>query len=495
VDIGKLYYHVGYRTFPEATEVEPFSMEVLPRLRAVMEEVAAVLASPAEPFTVDGAPRRAEEGTLSPGESMYFDLDGPGAIVRMELNVDVPEERRFEALREPVITIHFDDETEPSVWAPLGDFFGSTPGINPYQSLPVGMTEDGTCYSNWYMPFGKRARIAISNLSGQAIDIRFALWEKPVVWRAGEDMYFRAKWRNEWLPEDPRFVDWPMLEATGPGRFVGVMMGIMNTKTRWWGEGDEKVWVDGDTFPSFFGTGSEDYFGYAWCDTALFTHAYHNQSICTGPRNFGYTAVARYHVLDDIPFDERIKFDIEKWDVADREYCCTSYWYSVPGATDFFEPIPVEDRRVLPLPEPFLVKGALEGEKLRIARCTGGTTQKQSLQGDFSQGTHLWWLNPPEGSVLELRVPVEKAGRYKITLGLTKSWNYGIHQLMVSGKDVGEALDLCAPTITPLKTELGEFELAAGAALIGLRCVGTSPKAKPVNYMAGIDYILLERVP
>ncbi|MFQ5811086.1 MAG: DUF2961 domain-containing protein, partial [Armatimonadota bacterium] len=239
---------------------------------------------------------------------------------------------------------------------------------------------------------------------------------------------------------------------------------------------------------------SEEYFGYAWCNTALFNHAYHNQSIVTGPGNFGYSAVARYHVLDDIPFDKSIKFDIEKWASADREYCCTTYWYAAPGASDFFKPIPVEERRVRALPEPFQVKGALEGERLRIARCTGGTTERQGLQGDFSLGTHLWWLKPSEGSVLELRVPVEKAGRYKITLGLTKSWDYGIHQPIVNGKDVGEPLDLCAPRITPLKVALGEFELEAGGALIGLRCVGTSPKAKPANYMAGIDYILIEPV-
>ena len=501
VDIGKLYYHVGYRTFPKGTEVEAFSMELMPRLRSTMGEVGRILAQPAERFTLAGAQRDATEAMLGPGiEVVLSELDGPAAIVRMELEVDVPTEQLFAALREPVLTIRFDDEKEPCVWAPLGDFFGSTPGINPHESLPVGMKDGGrnrprgTFYCNWYMPFGKAARVAVRNSSDDPIKLRFALWAKPAPWEAGTDLYFHAKWRNEWLPAEPRFLDWRMLEATGPGRFVGVMLGVMNTKQQWWGEGDEKVWVDDDAFPSFFGTGSEDYFGYAWCNTALFNHAYHNQSIVTGPGNFGYSAVARYHILDDIPFDKQIKFDIEKWASADREYCCTSYWYAPPGATDFFTPIPVEQRRVPPLPEPFLAKGALEGEKLGIGRCTGGTTQRQQVSGDFSAGLHLWWVDPPPGSVLELRAPVEKAGRYRITLGLTKSWDYGIHQPMVNGKDVGEPLDLCAPAITPLKVELGGFELKAGEALIGLRCVGTSPKAKPVRHMAGIDYILLKPV-
>ena len=496
VDQPKLYYHVGYRTYPAETQVEPFSMAALAKLQPTMQEVGSILEHPARRFTTDGAQRHAELATIAPGErQMLHELTGPAAIVRIEMSIDAPQEELFAALREPVLTIRFDDEKEPCVWAPLGDFFGSTPGINPYTSLPAGMEQDGTCYANWYMPFARRAQVTVQNDSGRPITMRLAVWTKTAEWHPGDTLYFHAKWRNEWLPAEPPFVDWPMLEASGPGRFVGVMLGVVNTHQGWWGEGDEKVWVDDDTFPSFFGTGSEDYFGYAWCNTGLFTHAYHNQSICTGPANFGYTAVARYHILDDIPFDGSIRFSIEKWAGAHREYCCTSYWYSAPGATDFFKPVPVDQRHVRPLPEPFHVEGAVEGEKLEVARCTGGTTEVQGLAGDFSLGSHLWWIDPSEGSVLELKVPVETAGRYRVTLGLTKSWDYGIHQPIVNGQDVGEPLDLCAAQITPLKVELGQFDLPAGTALIGLRCVGTNPNAKPIRHMAGIDYVLLEPVP
>ncbi len=495
VDQPNLYYHVGYRTYPAGTQVEPFRREALPGLKATMDEVARILRQPAQRFTTAGARRDGSRATIEPGdEAVLHELEGPAAIVHMELRVDVPEEQLFAALREPILTIRFDDEDEPCVWAPLGDFFGSTPGINPFESLPNGMRDDGTCYCNWYMPFGKQARIAVRNDSDDPVTLQLAVWSRLAAWGLeGETLYFHAKWRNEWLPAEPPFVDWPFLEATGPGRFVGVMLGVLNTQQGWWGEGDEKVWVDDDTFPSFFGTGSEDYFGYAWCNPGLFTHAYHNQSIVTGPGNFGYTAVARYHILDDIPFDQQIRFYIEKWGGADREYCCTTYWYAVPGATDFFKPIPVEDRRVRPLPEPFHVEGALEGEKIEIARCTSGETQIQDVGLEFSQGQHLWWLNPEEGGILEVRVPVEQAGRYKITLGLSKSWDYGIHQPMVNGEDVGEPLDLYQPPpFVPFKVELGTFDLEAGDLLIGLRCVGTNPAANPVNHMAGIDYILIE---
>ena len=488
------YYHVGYRTYPAGTQVEPFSMSALPEVKPVMDQIAPILDDPAQRFTCNEATRHAKEATIPPGEEAVLgDFKGPAAIVRIEMSVAAPKEELFAALREPVITIRFDGENEPCVWAPLGDFFGSTPGLNPYQSLPVGMQPDGTCYANWYMPFGKRARVAVKNDSANPITLHFAAWTKPARFKVGETLYFHAKWRNEWLPAQPQFLDWPICDATGPGRFVGVMLGVVNTMQTWWGEGDEKVWVDDDTFPSHIGTGSEDYFGYAWCNPTPFTHAYHNQSLCTGPGNFGYTAVARYHILDDIPYQKHLRFDIEKWDAADREYACTAYWYSAPGATDFFKPIPVDERRVRPLPEMFKVKGALEGEKLEIARITGGKTEVQGMPLEFSNQNHLWWLNPNEGDVLELKVPVREDGRYKITLGLTKSWDYGIFQVMLNGQDTGQPIDLYTPPpFRPLKLELGEFDLKAGANLVGFRCVGTNPAANPANHMAGIDYVLVE---
>ena len=71
--------------------------------------------------------------------------------------------------------------------------------------------------------------------------------------------------------------------------------------------------MDGETFPSHFGTGTEDYYGYAWCWPGLFTHAYHAQPRCDGPGNYGRTSVNRFHILDRIPFTKDFKFDMELW--------------------------------------------------------------------------------------------------------------------------------------------------------------------------------------
>ena len=79
----------------------------------------------------------------------------------------------------------------------------------------------------------------------------------------------------------------------------------------WWGEGDEKFFVDGERFPSTIGTGSEDYFGYAWCDPGLFEYAYHCQSMTEGNR--GHQSVLRWHITDNIPFQTSFEACIEKY--------------------------------------------------------------------------------------------------------------------------------------------------------------------------------------
>ncbi len=136
--------------------------------------------------------------------------------------------------------------------------------------------------------------------------------------------------------------------------FAGVAFAIDNPVKAWWGEGDEKIYVDGETFPSHFGTGTEDYYGYAWCFPDLFTHAYHNQSRCDGPGNFGRTSINRWHILDRIPFTKDFRFDMELWHWKKClvNLAVIDYWYAKPGGKDTFQPLrgrrrgPASDRGV-----------------------------------------------------------------------------------------------------------------------------------------------------
>lgn len=492
-----MYYHVGYRTYPSGTIIQSFTMNILPSVKKTIDMVGAVLAKPSLPFTIKDSQHTAKEVTIQPGEeTVLYDLNGPSAVTRFEVKMDVPKEELTAAMREALLTVRFDKEREPSIWAPLGDFFGSTPGINQHESLASGMLADGTCYANWNMPFGERARFVIRNDSTHPITFATKLWTKPYVWDRKTSMYFHAKWQNQWFPANPEFLDWPILIAHGKGRFVGVSLGVVNTVEWWWGEGDEKIWIDDDTFPSYFGTGTEDYFGYAWCSPELYTHAYHNQSIVTGPANFGYSAEARYHLFDDIPFQRHFRFYLEKWAAAERGYSSTAYWYATAGSSDLFEPVPIEKRRLWKLPELPHVAGALEAEKLEVVKYTAGTTSIQILDSRFSYGKQLFWQNDRIGGILELKFPVESTGQYKVTLGLTQAVDYGIHEIRINNKSIAKIDLYCLPqnSYRPTTADLGIITLPTGDNSISLECLGSDLKSVGNRYMAGIDYILLEPV-
>ncbi len=120
-------------------------------------------------------------------------------------------------------------------------------------------------------------------------------------------MHFHANWRQQYPIATRPFSDWNYITANGQGVYVGDNLCVMKPVPAWWGEGDEKVWVDGESFPSHFGTGSEDYYCYSWSDPRLFQTPFANQTRCDGPGNKGQTCVTRTRSLDAIPFTKSLR--------------------------------------------------------------------------------------------------------------------------------------------------------------------------------------------
>jgi hypothetical protein len=110
---------------------------------------------------------------------------------------------------------------------------------------------------------------------------------------------------------------------------------VVNPVRDWWGEGDEKIYVDGEAFPSHFGTGTEDHYGYAWCSNQRFSTPYVGQPLASARQNFGYTSLYRFHILDPIPFQRALRFDLEvaHWGPPVAvTYDAVSFWYARPGS-------------------------------------------------------------------------------------------------------------------------------------------------------------------
>jgi hypothetical protein len=499
------YYQFVYTTFAPGTQVPTFKRELTAADNAALDAANRLLATvgPKAPRAYPNATLAADVFEVPAGSEISERLEGPAAIVGVRLRpLDLPKSPADRAvLRENFIEVRWDGESEPSVAVPLGDFFGTAPGVNAYRSLPAGMTDDGWLYSHWFMPFARTADITVRNdgATDRRFEFELVLAELP----KPADQYgrFHCKWhRDAFLPADPerRAIDWTMLTTQGRGRYVGVMLHIWNPRGQWWGEGDEKFYVDGEKFPSTIGTGSEDYFGYAWCDPRLFQHAFNNQTHNTG-HNRGHISVNRWHIADQIPFQKSFDAAIEKYFPNSRPtlYAATACWYLDRSGHDPYPAAPLaervgywDDAQLAPR----TVKGALEGESLKVLRRTAGNPHPQDLAGfgeSWSGDTQLWWIDARPGAVLELEVPVATAGRYRILAQFTKAPDYGIAQLALDGAKLGEPRDFYAPTVVPTgEVELGVQTLAAGPHALKVELTGKHGQALP-RYMFGLDYLRL----
>ncbi len=495
-DAEKFYYHVNYRTYPAGTEVEEFSISVVEGLKGEIQAAMDRLLCKEEP--VAGLKDAPHDALKSGGKKLLFESSSKKSVVDL-LRVHVQADDLSAALRGILLEAYFDDEVNPTILCPLGDFFGSSPGINPYQSLPLGMLEDGTMFSRWVMPFRKSAKFYVINKSAVPVSIASQVGFHPL--RDGwthRTLYFHAGYRAGFdMPTRP-FRDWNYVGVQGKGMFVGDSLAIVNASKKWWGEGDEKIYVDGETFPSHFGTGTEDYYGYAWGSSVKFQHPYHNQSRCDGPGSYGHTAVNRFHIFDAIPFQKDFRFDMEVWHwdtTIPIHYAAVSYWYAQPGATNNL-PLPTGTDLTVPvvppLPRP-KVAGAIEAESLS-ATVSGGKLEPQDMlgfEGKWSNESQAWFHDAHPGDSVAFNLDAPEEGDYQVLANFTKASDYGVAEISINGKVAVASMDFYDAKVKATgETDLGAWHLTKSGNKITLKISGANDKAEK-NYMIGVDYFLL----
>ncbi|MCV6621061.1 MAG: DUF2961 domain-containing protein, partial [Cellvibrionaceae bacterium] len=189
--------------------------------------------------------------------------------------------------------------------------------------------------SRWIMPFKQNAKIIIHNHGKLPVTIK-ELVAKHSPWKwDNRTLYFNANWHSySKIPSQPKR-DLNYIDIKGKGKYVGDSLAIFNNAVKggnqpWWGEGDEKIYIDGETFPSHFGTGTEDYYAYAWVGCALFDQPFLGQPIAHGNRGVGLTVNSRWRALDPITFKKSLKLDMELWhwvNGCDVDYAPTTFWY------------------------------------------------------------------------------------------------------------------------------------------------------------------------
>ena len=129
------------------------------------------------------------------------------------------------------------------------------------------------------------------------------------------------------------------LEATGKGHFVGVTHGVEQNADGWFGEGDDMIFIDGDTAPTINGTGTEDYYNGAW-DFGLQAFANMRQGapyVVDPERTGGRYCLYRWHTESPITFEKSIKVTIEHGHANDRadNFYSTAYWYQTEPHAEF----------------------------------------------------------------------------------------------------------------------------------------------------------------
>lgn len=502
------YFHVGYITFPEGTTVEPFSLPL-------SAEGQKALLDAEKAFVNLGTKQTGKEqaATIPAGGSLeLFAASGAGAVTKITVKLDglsgLGDD--WNALAELALSAYWDGETEPSVWTTLGGFFGSTCGLNAYSSLPVGVYEDGTLYAFWYMPYSDGAKIVLQNDGKTDRKITYSV-ESQTLSKTDADrlLRFHAKWNRLADPvKNDRFPDSSMLSVTGSGRFVGVSMhiykeyGVGDPTSHpdwWWGEGDEKFFVDGEKFPSWFGTGSEDYFGYAWGSWFPFDYPYHAQPFTSGGMwGIGNRLNNRFHIIDNIPFAESFQAFIEKYHRNGySNQVVTAYFYLEKGQTDGYSAVSLEARTEyyeLPYPEPALF---YEGEAMKIIECTGmekAETQEMSPFGrDWSGGSQLIFKAQRDNYV-KLYINVPETAVYDLSAVFTKAGDFGIAYHYLDGEPLGKGVDLYNNgVIRSPETKLGEgLSLTQGLHVLEVRIPEKNGRSS--GYFYGLDYFRLTKV-
>jgi len=496
----RLYYEIGFRTYEKGARVETFDPNRAAGWADAAARTARLLAAPA----AAGGASTPIKGqwlsarlTVAPGETASFPrIDGKKAVFEWSARVLCTRESRdwadparaHNAYRFLVLEILFDGER--SIETPLGDFFGSGPGINPYENLFFTVDATGRMSSRLVMPFAKSMDLRLTNCGRAPCTVEILLGVGPHEF-TDRSYHLRAQWRaltrETWPPFDTN-----VLETTGEGKVVGSVYEIANDGLIWWGEGDQKVGIDGEPFPSTFGTGTEDDYGYAYGDNRPFVRPYHAQTRVDGPGSGGHISLNRWYVLDALPYRSSIRFDQEiwQWMPCKPTWSQVVYWYAKPGAPgpEVLDPgtlAPVD----LGIREDMLEP--LEGEALRF-ETKGGAAGKERL-ANCSGAEHLVWHDARPGGRLAVHFTVLRAGRHAVELNLCMSPDYGRYEFSVNGKRAELApLDGYSERLWWTRPKLGVFDLKEGDNILEVRALEPNPAARP-GARFGLDYIFLVR--
>jgi hypothetical protein len=292
---------------------------------------------------------------INPGETYTLaEINGSGAIQHIWMTPT--GNWRFSILR-----FYWDDETTPSIEVPVGDFFGMAYNeYAPLNSLAVTVNPGSAFNCYWKMPFRKKCRITMENIEKKE-PMRVYYQVDYTLTSVGEDeAYLHAQFRrsNPTKGSLHTLID----NIRGKGQYVGCYLAWNVNNNGWWGEGEIKFYMDGDSqFPTINGTGAEDYFCGSYNFENQKTRQYQEFStayaglhqvlrpngLYASQQAFG---MYRWHIMDPVRFEKDLKITIQdlgwrhdgRYLAQQSDISSVVFWYQrEPHAT--FPPLPAKN--------------------------------------------------------------------------------------------------------------------------------------------------------
>ncbi len=463
-----------------------------------------------DPNGVPDPNSNSDNSNVAPGRrKILLDAIGPGVITHIWMTFLGPEPHPWAKNgsanhQEMLLRMYWDGNPRPAVEAPVGDFFANSFGKrSEVISLPV-IVEDADSYNCfWHMPFRKSARIEVVNESEKPISLLYYNIDWIKKDRIPKDTpYFYAQYRQEYPVEKGK--DYVILETQGKGHYVGTVLSVRTRSPSWFGEGDEKIYIDGESRASIWGTGTEDYFLSAWglktTSTPYFGVPYFDQWGIVG----GHTSAYRWHINDPLVFNKGIKVTFEhwgwispdenaqykshSWNEREDDYSSVAFWYQA-GEPTFKARAPHGRERTLPNLDRIISAREYTADQYHGP----GEAVAQNL--DLYPSGHLFYKPPQqENAWIEIPFEVEKKEPKRLLLVMTHSYDYGQYQASLNSVRLGGVIDLYSRDTSTREHHLLDFWPEPGKYTLRLECVGKNVASS--GYYLGIESVRLrERRP
>ncbi len=446
------------------------------------------------------------------------DIKGPGVIRHIWLTFNEARPNWLEAggsaaPNELVLRMYWDGAKEPAVEAPIGDFFGAGFGKRlEIKSAPV-QVEGGDGYNcYWAMPFFKRALITVTNEGDKncrSFYYHIDYTEEDSLPK--ETAYFCAQY-NQAFPEilDE---DYLIADIQGQGHYVGTVMSARSRSPFWFGEGDVRLYIDGDTTPSFQGTGTEDYFLMAWGLAPTLYPYYGCTYMSSDFEDLGTEyCLYRWHITDPVRFRKSLRFEIEHtgWITGDEtesgnteghveredDIATVAFWYQIDQPKRFTK-LPPLAKRILPN-----IDLVIEGKDLLpTAKHSTGILELQKGY-DWTGDGQLLYIPASDDPVLEVEFEVQKEDYRGLMLRMSYGPEYGTYRIFLDGKNIaqpedymaGEKIDdydFYAKTLYVRDHYLGSFKFVPGKHSLRFEYIGRNPFSKGRHL--GVDSVRLRQ--